>query len=194
MIRLTRKGKGMATVSAVLALTACSTDDGVRVMGRVESVAATPSTSTVPSSPSLDPVRWLREDPKVGRTTKDALMPCSNGKYPMDTLSQDLTYDGVPEIVINVYPCSAIGVPGLGNPGDGVPVSRYLGGYVYTLNHGTPVDILALENSASRLMTDRGGLAALGAVYVKGDQPCCPSGGAVTHYHWTGTELERDPG
>ncbi|WP_158684568.1 hypothetical protein [Amycolatopsis orientalis] len=162
---------------ALLSLTACSDVDGVRVAGPAPPASAVPAPASNPRGPTVDAVALLRADPTVSARTKEALRPCPNGaiagSYPVRTAYHELT--GEVDVVVNVYPCAAAGAPGTGSSGAaGVPVSAYLGGYVYTV-HGK--QLFKLENSGALLTVLDGQLATMSATG--------PNNG-VTRYRWTG--------
>ncbi|WP_406630601.1 hypothetical protein [Amycolatopsis sp. WGS_07] len=164
--------------AALLSLASCSTVDGVRVSGPAQPAAATSPPATSPRGPTVDAVALLRADPTVSARTKAALRPCPDGaiagEYPVNTAYHELT--GETDVVVNVYPCGAAGAPGTGSSGaTGVPVSAYLGGYVYTVGGK---QLFKLENSGALLTVLDGQLATMSATG--------PHNG-VARYRWTGT-------
>ncbi len=172
----------VATV-AVLSLTACSGVDGVRVAGPAPPAAAAPAPANNPHGPSVDAVALLRADPTVSARTKAALRPCPHGpiagSYPVSAAYHELT--GEVDVVVNVYPCGAVGAPGTGSSGaTGVPVSAYLGGYVYTVNGK---QLFKLENSGAMLTVLDGQLATMSATG--------PNNG-VARYRWTGNRFSPE--
>ncbi len=171
-------------MAILLPLTACSDVDGVRIAGPAQTAAPATAPAGNPRTPSVDAVALLRADPAVGAGTKAVLQPCRSGPrtgaYPVDTAYAELTGDDRVEVMVNVFPCAAIGTNGIGSSGaTGVPVHAYVGSYVYTLGGK---QLLKLENAGSMLYVSGGTLLAFTVNDFSSD---------VVRYRWTGTEFRR---
>ncbi|MET9430510.1 MULTISPECIES: hypothetical protein [unclassified Streptomyces] len=175
------------TAAAVLAalglLTAgCSTGGtGTRDEGAARTDQAAPSsapTAPVRTSPikKVDPVRLIKDDPKVGDQVKDELKPCTADAYPIDTSYGNLTGSGRPDVVVNVMTC-----------GDAVGV----GTYVYRLVDGEYENVFAVEEPAVYSTIDRGDLVLTQQVYEEGDPVAYPSGEDVITYRWVGNRFSE---
>lgn len=180
---------------SVLAAASCTSNDGLRVMGPAEngSTAPAPPASGKATSVSVDPVRVLRDDEQVSGRVKAALTPCEgDGSYPVDASYGRVRK--VPVVLVNVYPCGAIGHEGVGNPGNGAPVASYLGSFAYTVHDGTVSDVLALPPGRRLVfgVPGDGVVMALVPVYHSGDRPCCASDGKVARYRWNGSRFEAE--
>ncbi|WP_020666298.1 hypothetical protein [Amycolatopsis nigrescens] len=188
----------LGCLGLVFLLGACATDPGVRVEGRVDQVERPPGAMNpvAGASISVDPVRVLLDDPAVNQATKDDLKPCADGRYPLEAQYADLTGDAVPEVLINVWACpSALLLEKLsGLPERVVPIERRLGGHVYTIRDGKPVALFATqERGGSVEQVGEGEIAALRAVYLTGDAPCCPTSSPVGLYRWDGAAFTEAP-
>ncbi|MFJ8645702.1 hypothetical protein ACIRNI_06215 [Streptomyces sp. NPDC093546] len=175
------------TAAAVLAalglLTAgCSTGGtGTRDEGAARADQAAPSsapTAPVRTSPikKVDPVRLIKDDPKVDDQVKDELKPCTADAYPIDTSYGNLTGNGRPDVVVNVMTC-----------GDAVGV----GTYVYRLVDGEYENVFAVEEPAVYSTIDRGDLVLTQQVYEEGDPVAYPSGEDVITYRWVGNRFSE---
>ncbi|MEU7282962.1 hypothetical protein AB0A69_29915 [Streptomyces sp. NPDC045431] len=175
------------TATAVLAafglLTAgCSTGGtGTRDEGAARTDQTTPTsapTAPVGSSPvkKVDPVRLIKDDPKVSDQVKDELKPCTADAYPVDTSYGNLTGNGRPDVVVNVLTC-----------GDAVGV----GTYVYRLVDNAYENVFAVEEPAVYSTIDRGDLVLTRQVYEEGDPVAYPSGEDVITYRWVGNRFSE---
>lgn len=170
---------------------------GVKVEGAASQVTPPPTTPPPPSNvtPSYDAVTLLRTDPKVTDKVKSTLVPCLDGRYPVDARYADVTNDGVLDLIASVIPCDTkIAAP--------VPYQRgAIAAYVYDLKATPPVDVFSVDEPGvqlSELQLDQRakgdelgpGLLTIRYVYQAGDKSCCPSEQTYTYYRWNGTSFE----
>ncbi|GAA5067744.1 hypothetical protein [Streptomyces similanensis] len=143
------------------------------VAGAVAS--ASPAASDTPQ-PAVDPVRLIKDDPKVSATVKHDLKPCSADEYPVDVSYGKLTGGSVDDIVINVLTC-----------GDAVGV----GAYVYRERGDRYENVFGAEEPPVYAEIDRGDLVVTKQVYEKDDPVADPSGEDVITYRWSGTAFTK---
>ncbi|MYS42417.1 hypothetical protein GTY23_14485 [Streptomyces sp. SID5998] len=146
---------------------------GSSAAGAVASAA--PAASDTPQ-PAVDPVRLLKDDPKVSATVKHGLKPCSGDEYPVDVSYGKLTGGSADDIVVNVLTC-----------GDAVGI----GAYVYRGRGDRYENVFATEEPPVYAEIDRGDLVVTKQVYEKGDPVSNPSGEDVITYRWSGRAFTK---
>ncbi len=173
MRRITPARRALCTAALMplVLVTGCAEGGGVRVEGAGPASVIPPSPAHTSPTPHVDPVRLLRDDPKVDDDIKDHLRPCGGAEYPVDTSFGSVTGDTVPDLVINVSTCR-----------DGVG----LGSYVYRMEKGRYTDVFGVEQPPVYIDIEQGELELTRQVYAHDDAVCCPSGEDVIMYRWSG--------
>ncbi|MDI3418402.1 hypothetical protein [Streptomyces luteolus] len=174
-----RAGSAAAAALAALglclgALVSCSTGGtGTRDEGpaRSDQVAqGSPAPSARPGKEhAVDPVRLVREDPRVSKAVKADLKPCAGDSYPVDVSYGNLTGGSRNDVVVNVLTC-----------GDAIGI----GAYVYRAKGGAYENVFRTEQPASYAEIDRDGLTVTRQTYEKDDSVALPSGEDITLYEW----------
>ncbi|MGW0082089.1 hypothetical protein [Streptomyces sp. NPDC003393] len=174
-----------AVVTALgLLVSACGTGGtGARDEGPADasSVAGAPSPS-LSASPAdtprpVDPVRLVKDDPKVSAAVKRGLKPCAGDQYPVDVAYGKLTGGSVDDIVVNVLTCEeAVGV----------------GSYVYRERGDGYEEVFRAEEPPVYAEIDRGDLVVTKQVYEKDDPVSNPSGEFVITYRWNGRAFTKE--
>ncbi|MDI3406825.1 hypothetical protein [Streptomyces cavernicola] len=163
-----------ALALCVCTLASCSTGGtGTRDEGpaRSDQVAqGSPAPAATPGKEhAVDPIRLVREDPKVSKAVKADLKPCAGDSYPVDVSYGNLTGGSRNDVVVNVLTCSdAIGI----------------GSYVYRAKGGAYENVFRTEEPASYAEIDRDGLTVTRQTYEKDDSVALPSGEDITLYEW----------
>lgn len=185
------RGTFQAVIAAVavlaalgLLVSACGTGGtGARDEGPADasSVAGAPSPSPSASPADtprpVDPVRLVKDDPKVSAAVKRGLKPCAGDQYPVDVAYGKLTGGSVDDIVVNVLTCEeAVGV----------------GSYVYRERGDGYEDVFRAEEPPVYAEIDRGDLVVTKQVYEKDDPVSNPSGEDVITYRWTGSAFAKE--
>ncbi|MEU0985715.1 hypothetical protein [Streptomyces sp. NPDC005953] len=117
----------------------------------------------------VNPVRLVKDDPKVSKRIKSDLKPCGRD-YPVDTSYGNMTGGTQPDVVVNVMSCvDSVGV----------------GTYVYRMNGTRYENVFTSEEPAVVSAIDRGDLVVTKQVWVENDPVEEPSAEEVTTYHWT---------
>lgn len=165
-------------------LAACSAGGtGARDEGpaRTDPVGATAPTANASPAPSasaqpVNPVRLVKQDPKVSSDIKRDLKPCVANEYPVDVSYGNLTGGTSNDVVVNVMTC-----------GDAVGI----GTYVYRDEGGKYQNVFQTEEPPVYAEIDRGDLVVTKQVYEKGDSVASPSGEEVLTYRWRGDHFAQ---
>jgi hypothetical protein len=181
-----RRTLAMLCCLALLGVAGCATTGGVHVEGRANQVTPPPTVPPPPSGTpkSIDAVAVLRADRGVSDKIKAQLVPCSDGRFPVDERYSDLTGDGVAELVVTVLICFEK------EPEPYLLVGRGYAGYVYDTKPTPPVRLFAVEeDGVELLLSSELGLALVQRRYGPRDEPCCPTDQTFSVYQWNGTEF-----
>ena len=148
--------------------------------GTQSAARVTPSpgaTSTAKPTYRVDPVRLIKDDPKVSERVRADLKPCTGSEFPVDTSYGTLTGGSSTDVVVNVMTCA-----------DSVGV----GTYVYRRDSdGTYRNVFTMEQPAVYGTIDRGDLVVTAQVYGKKDAVAYPSGEDVITYRWGGDRFDE---
>lgn len=175
-----RRAAGGTAVAALAAFgmfaTSCSAGGtGVQDEGSAHAESAKSAPSSGPSASGyqkvaqVNPVRLIKEDPKVSKRIKSDLKPCGND-YPVDTSYGNITGGTQPDVVVNVMSCvDSVGV----------------GTYVYRMSGTSYENVFMVEEPAVVSAIDRGDLVVTKQIWVENDPAEEPSAEELTTYHWT---------
>ncbi|MEV5280890.1 hypothetical protein [Streptomyces sp. NPDC051994] len=181
---LTAGTTALAGLSALgLLMAGCSTGGtGTRDEGAAprsdKTAHATPSPSASSPAPfaKVDPVRLLKDDPKVSARVKAGLKPCTKDEYPVDVTYGHLTGASGQDVIVNVMNCSdAVG----------------LGSYVYHSSGTSYSNVFTAEEAPVYAEIDRGELVVTRQMYAPGDKPAFASSEIVTTYRWSGSKFAQ---
>ncbi|MQT05601.1 hypothetical protein FF041_37575 [Streptomyces jumonjinensis] len=122
-----------------------------------------------PRTIDVNPVRLVKDDPKVSAQVKAGLKPCAGTAYPVDSFFGNVTGGDATDVVVNVLTCA-----------DGVG----LGTYVYREVGSVYKNVFASEDSSVYATIDRGDLVVTRQVYTEKAPVASPSAEDVTTYRW----------
>ncbi|MEU9371265.1 hypothetical protein AB0D71_42885 [Streptomyces avermitilis] len=166
-----------------LSVSACGTggtgarDEGPAGSDSVAAGAATPTVSPSKATKSVDAVKLVRDDPKVGAAVKRALKPCVADEYPVDVSYGNLTGGSADDIVVNVMTC-----------GDAVGI----GSYVYREQGHSYENVFRAEEPPVYAEIDRGELVVTQQLYEKDDPVSYPSSEEVITYSWSANRFSEE--
>ncbi|MFP3988725.1 hypothetical protein U9R90_14680 [Streptomyces sp. E11-3] len=173
------------TAAALFAgsLVACGTGGtGARDEGPARSGDPATQASPLPSASDavnrVDPVALVMADPKVSRSVKRDLKPCTGNEYPVDVSYGNLTGGSASDVVVNVLTCAdAVGI----------------GSYVYREEGKKYQNVFKAEQPPVYAEIDRGDLVVSTQVYNEADSAPYPSAEEVVTYRWQTDEfVKRD--